>query len=218
MQEMEMQIQKTENRRCKLHPARAKVCMSIPSPTRSTHSLIERAKGRTAHPSSKPVASGPVDGVRERSCSTPARIPTLHTHRDLGALASCERKRERGDDRARSSVTERGSVDAEGTNRFLLKRKAFLWSATGHCEDACIALLDAGARRCLSVKRIPKPFRARIQVTQRELKASLTTPAIEQEARFLRQRVGACKGAISTPSPSSSSSSSLLPSLTSLPT
>ena len=124
MQEMEMQIQKAENRRCKLHPARAKVCMSIPSPTRSTHSLIERAKGRTAHPSSKPVASGPVDGVRERSYSTPARIPTLHTHRDLGALASCERKRERGDDRARSSVTERGSVDVEGTNRFFIEKKS----------------------------------------------------------------------------------------------
>jgi hypothetical protein len=70
----------------------------------------------------------------------------------------------------------------------------------------------------LSVERIPKPFRVRIQVTQYELKAFLTTPVIEQEARFPRQRIGACKGIISTPSPSSSSSSSLLPSLTSLPT
>jgi hypothetical protein len=147
MQEMEMQIQKTENRRCKLHPARAKVCMSIPSPTRSTHSLIERAKGRTAHPSSKPVASGPVDGVRERSCSTPARIqlciPTGTSEPSLrvNGNESAEMTGHAPQSRSAGLSTRKAPIV------FLLKRKAFLWSATGDCEDACVALLDAGARR-----------------------------------------------------------------------
>jgi hypothetical protein len=148
MQEMELEVQKTENRRCELWLARAKVCMSIPSPIQSTHSLIDRTcKGPYRTPPRRNLSpAGPATVLARLSLAQHilAPIPTLHTHHwGVGAEPRIVTATN-GNESAKMIghfLSHEAQVCRRGRHQslFLIEKKSLIWSA----RRRFIALLEA---------------------------------------------------------------------------
>jgi hypothetical protein len=122
IQEIEMEMQKAENRRCELHPAKSKGVHEYPF-SYTKHSLIDRTcEGpfRTP-PRRSPGLSTVLAGSLLLKIAL-ATIPTLHNlthHWDAGAEPRVVT--------ATNGNRGRGSVDAEDTDIFIIIRKKRLF-------------------------------------------------------------------------------------------